>query len=186
MTILRNFAITLSLLVVSITAQADAYRFEVILFERPGGGTSESWPETTEGLPETAGHTPLRAMAVGNLGLASQADALDRRGMSILGHFAWVQTPQGLGNTRWYTIDEGRLSGLVRVQRGRFLHLETDLVLRDAVTGQPYHVRHKRRMRSGELHYVDHPKVGILIRASKVEDSPATPGDATGDGSAGT
>lgn len=166
---LNALAIALLALVLWSPAQADAYRFDMILFERPGGGASESWPEAPDALPQTPGHTALRAMAAGAPGLQGPADALSRRGMKILGHLAWVQSPPGLGDQRWYALDEGRLSGLVRVQRGRFLHLETDLVLRDAATGQPFHVRHKRRMRSDELHYVDHPKVGVLIQASRVD-----------------
>ncbi len=43
------------------------------------------------------------------------------------------------------------------------------------LTQRPYVVKHivtiqqKRRMRSGELHYLDHPKLGLLIRIDKYE-----------------
>jgi len=32
----------------------------------------------------------------------------------------------------------------------------------------PYRVQLHRRMRSGETHYVDHPRLGILIRSERV------------------
>ncbi|MDN3518449.1 CsiV family protein [Aquisalimonas lutea] len=75
------------------------------------------------------------------------------------------------------------LSGWLRVWRGRYLHVETDLRwldpegdsasgdqgAREASLGgvQPVPVmRQERRMRSGELHYLDHPEMGLLIRAA--------------------
>lgn len=169
MTILRTLVIALPLVAALGAAQADQYRFEMILFERPGGGGSETWPEAPEDLPETAGHTDLRSVAVGGRDLGREAAALDRQGMNVLAHIAWVQSPPPLASNSWYGLEAGRVSGLVRVRRGRFLHLDTDLVLHDAMNGQPYHVRHKRRMRSDELHYVDHPKVGVLVEATRIE-----------------
>ncbi|MDH3450858.1 MAG: peptidoglycan binding protein CsiV, partial [Gammaproteobacteria bacterium] len=37
------------------------------------------------------------------------------------------------------------------------------------LTMQSYPVRYHRRMRSSELHYIDHPLVGILILVTPVE-----------------
>ena len=87
-----------------------------------------------------------------------------------------------------------RLDGLVTVSLSRYLHLETNL--RYAITGlaQPqeiqqtyissqqseflpsekpsvvvYHLQQKRRMRSKELHYIDHPVIGMLVYMTPVE-----------------
>ena len=68
--------------------------------------------------------------------------------------------------------------------RGRFLHLDTDLLLRAPDSSQTYRVQLSRRMRSDELHYVDHPKLGILIRAERYlpeEDAPDTGDAASGE-----
>lgn len=73
------------------------------------------------------------------------------------------------------------LDGTVRVILRRYLHLETDLVYRrpagGTATGElpgsggliSAPIRQKRRMRSGELHYLDHPFLGILVKITPVE-----------------
>jgi hypothetical protein len=174
---LHLLGIVLLLVPAFAVAEADRYRFEIILFERAWDSGSEAWPEEPEDLPDTDGYTDLRSLAVGGLELGNEAAALRRQGMSILAHIAWVETPPSLGSEQWHRLDAGRLSGLVRVRRGRFLHLDTDLVLRDAASGQAYPIRHQRRMRSDELHYVDHPKVGLLIRATRLEPTTGTATD---------
>lgn len=79
------------------------------------------------------------------------------------------------------------LSGGVRVARERFLHVETDFRWLEPGTDQPEPqaalasaaledpepvvvMRERRRMRSDELHYLDHPRLGVLIRVKPVED----------------
>jgi len=154
-------------------ARASAYSFEMIVFERPGGGAGENWP-AEPGEPDPA-------QAIGRLGggggntlpasaksLGPVAYTLKKKGMIVHHHLAWRQTPRGRQSNSWYWIDSGRVSGLVRVSRGRYLHLDTDLILRDANSSQPYRVQLHRRMRSDELHYVDHPKLGIIIQAQRV------------------
>ena len=54
------------------------------------------------------------------------------------------------------------------MSRGRYLHLDTDLVLRDAVSAQPYRIRLHRRLRSEELHHLDHPAIGVLVRIDPI------------------
>ncbi len=77
-------------------------------------------------------------------------------------------------------LPEG-LSGYVRVYRERFLHAELDLrYLAGGADGraslplfedQPPVVvmQERRRMRSNELHHLDHPVIGALIRVSPVD-----------------
>ena len=71
--------------------------------------------------------------------------------------------------------------GLVRIYRERYLHVITDLRLQRVATGQepeaeellraPEHrMTQHRRMRSGELHYLDHPAIGVLVRITELED----------------
>lgn len=33
---------------------------------------------------------------------------------------------------------------------------------------RPYSLKQKRRMKSGEMHYIDHPKIGVLIQVTRV------------------
>jgi hypothetical protein len=88
----------------------------------------------------------------------------------------------------------GSLTGTVKIVLERYLHLYTDLVYHrpdttaivpagDSATPvatpvpvQDFVIKEHRRMRSNELHYIDHPLVGILIKIvpvkTKVETSP--------------
>lgn len=75
------------------------------------------------------------------------------------------------------------LEGTIKVGISRYLHLYTDLVYRlprkitaaseRHTVGETilvdYPIRSHRRMRSKELHYIDHPLLGILVEARPVE-----------------
>jgi hypothetical protein len=77
------------------------------------------------------------------------------------------------------------LDGTINIVITRYLHLYTDLVYRVPRTistdigdslnhGQSlvdHSVQSHRRMRSRELHYIDHPLVGILIEATPIKDN---------------
>jgi hypothetical protein len=72
-----------------------------------------------------------------------------------------------------------RVEGSLRLSVARYLHLETDLRLIEDVRYMPqdnqaavYSLRQSRRMRSGELHYIDHPRLGVLALVT-----PATEGN---------
>ena len=76
------------------------------------------------------------------------------------------------------------LDGTINIVIGRYIHLYTDLVyrlprsnpteLRDALDRDQilvdYAIKSHRRMRSRELHYIDHPLVGVLIEATPIEE----------------
>ena len=78
-------------------------------------------------------------------------------------------------------VNPPKLEGTVRVGVKRYLHMEADLLLRLPVTpeagddyfiGPAYHsyrMQSKRRMRSGKLHYLDHPVLGVLFKAERYE-----------------
>jgi hypothetical protein len=112
-------------------------------------------------------------------------------------HVGWRQ--QGLGREQapavaipaeWAPGQEEppALYGLIKVYKERFLHAVVDLrhQLADAQQGTaqiqaadgsmvaiapPPAIVHQqeRRMRSGELHYLDHPSLGVLIQVTPVE-----------------
>jgi hypothetical protein len=81
------------------------------------------------------------------------------------------------------TLNE--LDGHVRLVLGRYLHLYTDLTFRKPVIVEKLDeqtqevaktrtlfdipIQAHRRMRSRELHYIDHPMAGILIEVTPIE-----------------
>ena len=74
------------------------------------------------------------------------------------------------------------VSGDIKIILGRYLHIYTDLIYkRPDASNSPmaaslnnnqlkeFSIKTHRRMRSKELHYIDHPLVGILVMALPVE-----------------
>lgn len=74
------------------------------------------------------------------------------------------------------------ISGEIKIILGRYLHIYTDLIYKRPNTSfsqsltpvqsdqlKEYSIKSHRRMRSKELHYIDHPLVGILVMALPVE-----------------
>lgn len=73
-----------------------------------------------------------------------------------------------------------KLEGTLKLVLGRYLHIHADLLYK-RVNNEPdstdlnketyseYKINFQRRMRSKELHYVDHPLVGMLVIVVPVE-----------------
>lgn len=77
------------------------------------------------------------------------------------------------------------LEGALRVYLSRYLHLNVDLLYRERVSYavepegeqagveeiyyQGIRMQQSRRMRSNELHYLDHPRLGVIARITPVE-----------------
>lgn len=69
-----------------------------------------------------------------------------------------------------------RLWGTLRLVQKRYLHFEADLrYRRDGIGGaaaeeaaQVYSMTQSRRMRPGEIHYIDHPVLGLMVQARKL------------------
>ena len=70
------------------------------------------------------------------------------------------------------------VNGTVKVSLKRYLHVDVDLLYSRAVTGENaateavptrFRLATGNRMRSGELHYIDHPLFGILILITPFE-----------------
>ncbi len=66
------------------------------------------------------------------------------------------------GNSR--EIATTKLSGTIKVRLGRFLHLDTRLVFTDIDQRRSFRLEQSRKMRSRELHYIDNPRFGLLVR----------------------
>lgn len=96
-------------------------------------------------------------------------------GVRLLAHLAWRQPfrPDSPGypvRVLWRNPVSGQadLIGTVRIELRRYLHAYLDLYWRDPTaegTTEWVHVVQHRRMRSGELHYIDNPRIGTLIQA---------------------
>ncbi|MAT64797.1 MAG: hypothetical protein CMN57_04050 [Gammaproteobacteria bacterium] len=95
-----------------------------------------------------------------------------------------VTAPSGLSPESALRGEMQLLEGTLMVYRSRYLHLVADLVYQErlgpsadsspyaedgGVVYQPIRMQQSRRMRSNELHYLDHPRLGVIARITPVE-----------------
>ncbi len=176
---LRQLAVLPILLLISLTVSAGEgiYIVEMLVFEQPDAYDEPGRFEETAGTRRIAGSlnrgmpgvTPLPTRD-GSFGPVIYT--LKRKGARVLAHLRWRHDFSTPTSGDWLRLANPYLDGVIRLRRGRFIHLDTDL----RITGSEQPLREHGRMRSGELLYVDHPRAGILLRAERIDTpKPATP-----------
>ncbi len=200
---------------VTIAAETRWYDVEVIIFSHNSEQyrSSELWPVDYE-LPQTevtqtllpaqsGGNTPVAftRLAPDSLQLSTEAERIKSAAdMELLLHLGWRQP--GLAEDQAVAVrvdeeDSDRLSGTLKLVLSRYLHINTDLIYREAQSDsatqqdeislyypsddpsvlslqpryQAYHLKQSRRMRSRELHYLDHPLFGMAILVTPYEEN---------------
>jgi len=68
-------------------------------------------------------------------------------------------------------INTTTINGTLKVRLGRFLHLDTKLVFTDFEKRKSYRLSQSRKMRSGEFHYIDNPRFGLLVKILPLQES---------------
>lgn len=182
---MKRLFFLLCLVIASSAAAETRYQIEVIVFTQPpladvapeypvhsppSFPASIAWPLR---MPGTRGVGP-EALAATAHRLSGAANRLrGQPGFTVVWHEAWQQTLRRSGSAPAISLPaalrELGIEGRLRPYRGRFLHFEVDLRLATAVAleGQPpsvWRLAESRRMRSGEIHYLDHPRLGIIVR----------------------
>ena len=133
---------------------------------------------------------PLRLLQLGNQ-------------YHVLKHAAWIQTLTGKREAATVQLSQlptfSQVTGTVRIYENRLLFIEVDFAFRGAVSSHSpdarttgtvvprygsdprtmtFRLNEKRRVKLNELHYLDHPYYGVLIRISRwgeETDSKKTP-----------
>jgi hypothetical protein len=185
-------------------ASAEKYRVDVIVFADRSAPSSESALPATP--PDVArAFEPWEVMPLRNAGIEILEDELfgltnewnrlrNSKNHEPLLRLAWLQkdppaergvairlrqgkaftgmTPTGAAE--FYPVD-----GWVSLLAGRYLHLDTSFVHTAArEDGQlaSYRLRERRRLRRDELHHLDSPRLGIIVRATRADPPlPAKP-----------
>lgn len=178
------------------------YDVEIVLFSVADRGSSEQWP-IDPGKPEAEGTVTIssfKQLPSSDWKLAAEDAALNRsKGRyRTLAHLAWRQPvlsrmrakPIYIRSQKILADGFPALEGSIRISVGRYLHVNLDLLLRDRIQTasidtadfQAYRFIAHRRMRSGETHYIDHPRIGALVRIEKapqadtpMQEDPADP-----------
>lgn len=92
-------------------------------------------------------------------------------------HVAWTQQALETSESGWVPVrgqanDGTSIDGLARLTVNRYLHLQLELDARIPEKGE-FRLIESRRMKSGELHYFDHPEFGALVTI--IPEPEATP-----------
>ena len=185
------------------SAMAERYRVDLIVFidrSAPAGESTQplQLPDVARAL-EPYETTPLRAAGIEILpdeqfGLTEQWNRLrnSKNHQPIL-RVAWLQKDppaergaslrlhwgnpftdvSQLGSRMVYPVD-----GSVVLLAGRYLHLDAEMIhtQSDASGGlRSFRLKERRRLRRDELHHLDSPRLGLLVRAQRAEDPGSKP-----------
>ena len=119
--------------------------------------------------------TSPAGFATAGLTLGDLARRVDRSpNHRLLTHQGWRQPGLGPQSAKAVTVSQtlegaGTLFGRVTMIRRRFLHADLDLWFENGDTLEQVRMQQVRKMRSDELHYMDHPRLGVIIIARRVE-----------------
>lgn len=104
----------------------------------------------------------------------------------LLTHKQWVQNADSQSDARLIrlTTGDGELDGTFRFFVSRFLHVQLNLIFQEKASNSffqagdrddsqlvAYQLRERRRIRSDEVQYFDHPKFGVLVLVKQVKVS---------------
>lgn len=171
------------------------YRVELVVFEFLGDSPSEDWQSArgdSEDEQTTASRSPKAALRFEKADPAGHtlnevaAKLRGSRDYRPLLHTAWIQPGYSAEEAPSLALDRiaranGGLRGNVTLHVSRYLHLRLDLSMpatSAAASNQTsltlnerptYKLSESRRIRSGELHFFDHPKFGVLARIEPVD-----------------
>lgn len=167
------------------------YDVEIIVFTHNSGhDQGETWQQPGDGAGRATGQfqdnrftelSPSR-YRLGPVRYSLQADGA----YTVLFHRAWRQQASSPSNVADYPLHSfsndtnSSVDGAISLVRGRYLHLNVDLLLMHAAGGAPgqysdspgstpaYRLREKRRIKSSELQYFDHPRFGLVAMVTPV------------------
>jgi hypothetical protein len=161
-------------------AEPDWYAVETVVFVRsgvqiPGGEILPAVQASRELAPASGTPQPYARLPDAALALTPLARRLVASGRyAVLAHAGWWQSAGTTGApVRLDALGAGlglgeALTGTMRVYRTQVLRVAADLALvRDAGTGPGgpvWRLHETRGMRLGEVHYLDHPGLGVLVQ----------------------
>ncbi len=176
------------------------YTIEVISFTRKKDSRLKEQWLTVPSPPVVESPVLLDAMAIqpvpkNEWKLTPHAYSLGRSPeLKIQSHQAWRQAGLTKAEAPWINLrsESEQLQGEIRISLSRYLHADVNITLANPdwsasyypVTEQPRQqqaekisFRTSRRLKRDELHYIDHPLAGVLIRIERFEKpgAPAEP-----------
>jgi hypothetical protein len=174
-----------------LVAAPELYDVEIIIFSQNArSDQGEAWHQADAEAGRAQGVSPqnrFTELSSSRYRLKPVRYSLQQGGdYTVLYHRAWRQLAYSPSRAVDYPVhalsDDSRNSveGTVRLVRGRYLHLDMDLLLRDTGLQPPghyadgpgytpaYRLIEKRRIKRSDLHYFDHPRFGVLALVTPV------------------
>jgi len=165
----------------------------------PADPGSPDWSDAVNLIPGVSGEQrPYALLPRSDWRLTAAFNALRKtRGeLDPIFHQAWRQPVVSLKSAKAIYLQSdpnapaGLFEGVIKISVNRYLHVDLDLLLKNAIGSSAtsdsssgslspafgnVRVTGKRRMRSGETHYIDHPMMGALILISRIEEKTTPP-----------
>ncbi len=154
------------------SAAPNFYQVAVVVFSQPVDSEEDLLDQPE--IPWPARWREAKKLPAAQSGLYNAYDRLRRsRSHHPLLHTAWIQPagPNRVNPPYHVGSADGPVEGVVRLQRGEYLHVIVDMEYRGR-DGLVHRLREKRRVKFNEIHYLDHPAFGVLIRVSPANASP--------------
>ncbi|NQD93529.1 hypothetical protein HP532_12805 [Pseudomonas sp. CrR25] len=165
--------ILLSLLSSASAIAAGLYQVEIIVFRQAGEAIPASQPAPDDW---SLGAQPIDATRERATALNNEAGKLNpANGYQVLLHKAWTQTLEGSASS--VALSSGNeqfghfpVEGTLRLSQARFIDLEADLWVNQfddsgLLIGSE-RIKQGSRLKNGELTYLDHGSLGLLVRIS--------------------
>lgn len=155
--------VLLAAVMISTSALARDYKVELLVFRnlvesRANEPQDYTAPQAMTSNSETWLLEPTM--------LLEQAEVLNNsRDYELLYHYSWGQESLPFSQSASYRIAESQLSGWIRVYATQLLFTNIDIDFNG------YRLQETRRLKLDERHFFDHPKFGLLLQVSRLEEN---------------
>ena len=152
-------------------AEQRLFQVELIVFQQQAP-SSEIFEQVES---EVAPVSRYAQVSAGTKTLQNTYNRLKRAGSYQPFYYQSWRIPVGSGSVSLPINVSGvnaNLNGWIKVQRGYLLHVMVDFEFSPPVNGDEsliYHLKEKRRVLLNDVHYLDHPKFGAVVKVSPVE-----------------
>ena len=167
--LLRQIVVSALLIVSASLVSAKEYQIEAIVFANNQPQTAyESTQYQTIAELESEAETWFLEPSM----LLEELEALEgAENYRVLAHLSWGQEALPSSEAAIYQITEPEFAGWIKVYAGHLLFANLDIDFNG------YRMNEKRRLKLNEKHFFDHPKFGVLLRVSRLEQEEDEEGD---------
>ncbi|MEE9339624.1 MAG: CsiV family protein [Methylococcaceae bacterium] len=163
---------------INVQAAERSYKIEIIVFKQDDANTEvfEEIESNIEWPRKITNRSEFENVNTTDLSLKESYSKLagDNNSYQPLLYEAWIQKAKANSYSRAVRISnaEGTIQGFFMLQRGHLIHMIADIEYSPEMYEEPiiYRLNEKRRFKLNETHYLDHPKFGVVVKVSPVDD----------------